>query len=262
MEEIVNSINSILSKLYSSIIDNGFNLLDKIAVIDSNIFKSGTLKLFVDNIDSVNAIVIALFSSLCTFFILKYILSIYSDIYVLNIYHFIIKAIFVGTICTNSIYVCTTALNFHSQLNKAIKEYLREISGENIEYKFLKEDINTLEKFFKSIKKIGIKGLKDSIVCTYIIFLIIVYSCRYVIIILCIISSPFFLLLLIDKNTSKYTFLWFNTFFKSLILENINIIIIFIPITNRKNDEIYSAILIGSMLVMYKINKKIGEITK
>lgn len=262
MKDILNSINEIFGKLYSSIINDGFELLDKITVIDSKILNINTLKVFKDNIDSINAIVISLLGGICIFFILKYIISLYSDTYVLNIYYLIIRTVIVCIISTNSMYICSTILDIHSELHQGTKKCLENISKEDIEYKFLKEKISTLEDFFKSANKVGIKGIKDSILCTYIILLIVNFSCRYIVIILCVILSPFFLMFLINNKTLKYSILWFKTFIKALLLETINLIIIFIPITSSKDKELYPVILLGSMFVMYKVNKRLGDFTK
>ncbi len=262
MKDIINNINSIFGKLYSSIINDGFELLDKITGIDSKILNINTLKLYKENIDSINSIVISFLGGLCIFFILKYIISLYSNTYVLNIYHLIIRTIIVCIICTNSMYICSTILDFHSELYKGTKKCLENISKENIEYKFLKEEISTLEDFFKSVNKVGIKGIKDSILCTYIILLIVNFSCRYIVIILCVILSPFFLMFLIDDRTVKYSLIWLKTFIVALSLETIDLTIIFIPVTNSKDKELYPVILLGSMFVMYKVNKKLGDFTK
>lgn len=262
MKDIINNINSILGKLYSSIINDGFELLDKITGLNSKMLNTNTLKLFKDNIDSINAIVMCLFIGLFIFFILKYIISLYSDVYILSIYSLIIRTIIVAIICTNSIYICSTILDIHYELYQGTKKCLEEISKENIQYIFLKEDIKTLEDFFKSTNKIGLKGIKDSILCTYIILLIVSFSCRYIVVILCIILSPFFLMFLISNKTIKYALLWFKTFIIALFLETVNIIIIFIPITSNKDKELYPVILLGSMFIMYKVNKKIGDFTK
>lgn len=262
MKDIINNINSIFGKFYSSIVNDGFDLLDKITGLDSKLLNVNTLKLIKDNINSINAIVISLLGGLCIFFILKYIISIYSDTYVLNIYYLIIRTIIVCIICTNSIYICSTILDIHSQLYQGTIKCLEDISKCNIQYKFLKEDIDTLEDFFKSTNKVGIKGIKDSILCTYIILLVVNFSCRYIVVILCVILSPFSLMFLISDKTIKYTILWFKTFILALFLETINIIIIFIPITSNKDKELYPVILLGSMFVMYKVNKKLGDFTK
>lgn len=262
MKNAINSINSVLKKLYSSIISDGFELLDKITSLDSKILNKNTLKLFKDNIDSINAIVISLLGGICIFFILKYIISLYSDTHIINIYYLVLRTIFVGVLCTNSIYICSCILDIHSQLYQGTKNILEDISKENIQYKFLKQDINTLEEFFEDVNKIGIKGMKDSILCTYVIFLIVHYSCRYVVIVICIIFSPFFFMFLIDNTTIKYTLIWLKIFITALELETINLIIIFIPITSGKDKELYPIILLGSMFVMYKINRKLGDFTK
>ena len=53
---------------------------------------------------------------------------------------------------------------------------------------------------------------------------------------------------------------WIKIFTLNLSIQTINKVLIFIPIISKNENDIYFAILIGSILIMYKINKYIGEV--
>ncbi len=258
--EAIKNISKIISKSYSLIISQGFKLLDKISCIDDSIFKIPSIKALENNIDVINSVVFCLVCGFVIFFILKSVLSIYSDTCIIDFYHYILKIIIVTIICFNSLFICRKIIYINSLFSSLIKTSLEEIGDVKLEFQFLKEDINTLDDYLKSISKSGIDRIKDSIVSLYAIYLIVVYACRYVVVIICIILSPFMIILLLDKSTAKITYMWLKIFIFSLLIEDINYFILFIPITSKSEKDLYSIILIGSLFIMYKINKKIGEL--
>ncbi len=258
--EVFKNISKVISTSYSLIINQGFKLLDKISCIDDSIFKAHSVKALESNIDVINSVVFCLVCGFVIFFILKSVLSIYSDTCIIDFYHYILKVIIVTIFCFNSLFICRKIIYINSLFSNLIKTSLEEIGDVKLEFQFLKEDINTLDDYFKSISKSGIDRIKDSIVSLYVIYLIVVYACRYVVVIICIIVSPFMIILLLDKSTAKITYMWLKIFIFSLLIEEINYFILFIPITSKSEKDLYSVILIGSLFIMYKVNKKIGEL--
>ena len=85
--------------------------------------------------------------------------------------------------------------------------------------------------------------------------IIVFLSARYVIVVICILVSPLaFFGLIIDKNIFRK---WLKLFLYNLLLQNINKIIIFIPLSSKSEKGIFPAILIGSLVIMYNVDKKV-----
>ena len=74
-------------------------------------------------------------------------------------------------------------------------------------------------------------------------------------VILSILISPFSFLMLLSKETKRIFFIWFKCFLCGLLIQVVNKILLFIIIVSKDNKEMFSAILIGILFVMYKINR-------
>ena len=96
------------------------------------------------------------------------------------------------------------------------------------------------------------------------ISILLVFSIRYVFVILFIILFPFLITLILFDKGEYYFSKLFEFFMFNLLIQSINKVIIFVPIISKK-EELYEIILIGSLIVLYKLNKmiiNIGDIWK
>lgn len=262
MNNILTNLNNIINKFCLSIKSEGYKIINNISDIDTNIFKVQPLKLLYseNNFKILLIIVNAIISAVVLYYAFKCILSLYSSASIQNIYLFIIKLILITIFSSNSFYLCKEIINFNYLISNFTEEFLEEISSEKIDYNFLEENISNLDDFFKSIDKIGINGFNDLIISSYIIYLITFLSVRYVVVLLCIILSPFAIICLISVKTRVIFEYWIKVFVINLSIQTINKIVIFIPIVSKSEKDIYFAILLGSICILYKINKLIGEI--
>lgn len=258
---LLSSFNSAVEKLSLNLKREGYLLINNIEEINSDIFKIKPLKLLCldENIEILSIIINAVISAIVMYLAIKCILSLYSNAYIENIYFFLIKIIIISILSLNSFNICKEIININAMLTDITNSFLEEMSGSKIDYKFLEENISNLDEFFKQANKIGLNGIKDVVFCSYIIFLIVFLSIRYVVVILCIITSPLAFLCNISSNTQKYYYIWFKTYILNLSVQIINKIILFIPICCKDEKKIYIPVLIGSIFVMYRINKLIGE---
>lgn len=262
MEKDISNLNNIISKFYLSIKSDGYTVINNISDIDINIFEKQPLKLLYleDNFKILMILVNVFISAIILYFAFKCILSLYSNTNIQNIYLFIIKLVIITILSINSFNICKEIINFNYIISNFVQEFLEEISNEKIEYIFLEDNISSLDDFFENADKVSLNGIKDLIVCSYIIFLSIFLSIRYVIILLCVIFSPFVMISLINDKTRVIFDYWIKIFILNLSIQTINKVLIFIPIISKREKDIYFAILIGSILIMYKINKYIGEV--
>ena len=193
MSNIINNFNDILNKFSFSLKKDGYKILDNISEIDINIFNREPIKtLCLDKNISVFILILnTLISAIILYYFFKCVLSLYSDTNISNIYYFVIKVILVAILSFNSIYICKEVININSLFSKTMGIFLEEVCENEINFDFLDDNISTLDGVFETTDKVGLNGLKDMVVCTYIISLIIFLSIRYVIILLCIILSPF-----------------------------------------------------------------------
>lgn len=261
MPDFISKLNSTLSSLYTSIENDGCNLLNELCDIDTNIFSKRPLKIFYNsqNFKSISLIINTIVIGIVFYYFFKLVLSLYKSSYIKNIHLFIIHTLVITILSLNSLYICKEFVSLNSQLTDVIESVLEDISGEKIDYSFLTQKEDTIEGFLKLQKKLSLKGMSESIICTLIISLIIIYSIRYIAVVLCIILSPFGILAFITPETTRVGKMWIRILSTCLIIQIINKFIIYILVSFNGTDNFSGAIVIGGLILMYKLNKNIVE---
>lgn len=253
-------ISDIIDKIYLSIEGNGFQLLDNIGNISESIFEISPLKLILESnvnilIHSVTLFIILLFLSY----------TIYSLLFSKKaIYYFgfksFIQVILISILSLNSFGICREIVIINNTFTVGIGEMFENITGEKVEYNSLKTNIDSIEEYLERQDKINISGIKDVIVSVVFVLILSIFSMRYVLCMLCILTSPFIILLLLFKKTNYLFSLWLKYFLTSLFVQNINKTLLFICISAKSEKELYGCILLGTILLLYVINKRIGEL--
>ena len=67
-------------------------------------------------------------------------------------------------------------------------------------------------------------------------------------------------ILLLVPNLNNYFYTYIKVFIYNLLLQNINILILYIPISARAEKSVFLPIIIGSIVLIYNVNKKAGSI--
>lgn len=261
MENILDNLNNILNIFYSSIKSQGYDFINKISIISPKIFEKEPLKsIFISkNLNNMILILNVIISGVVLYYVFKSIISLYSSTSINNIYYFVIKIIMISIISSNSLYICKEIININYMLSDTTKTFLEEVSNKKIDYSFLEDNISTLDDFFNLADKGGINGLKDMLICIYILALVIFFSIRYVVVNLCIIISPFVFLCLINDKSKSIFYFWAKILVFNLLIQIVNYIVIYIPVVSQKED-VYIPILIGSIIVMFKICQVVGDL--
>ena len=140
MEELIENISSIISKLYLSVENKGYDILMKISDISENLFSQNPLNIIYNDtyriyIDLFIKVVIF---SFFIFYFLKLLLYLYSENGIENLYYFIIKVIIVLILSSNSYYICQKAVYFNFLLTDTISKSLENIANIDISYNYIK----------------------------------------------------------------------------------------------------------------------------
>lgn len=257
MEELVENISSIISKLYLSVENKGYDILMKISDISENLFSQNPLNIIYNDtyriyIDLFIKVVIF---SFFIFYFLKLLLYLYSENGIENLYYFIIKVIIVLILSSNSYYICQKAVYFNFLLTDTISKSLENIANIDISYNYIKEEKYSLQEIIEFDDKTNIEGVIDIIISFFVINMIIFLCVRYVVVILSILISPFSFLMILSKETRKLFFIWLKCLVFSLLIQVVNKLLLFIIIISKDNKEMFSAILIGTLFIMYRLNR-------
>lgn len=266
MNDIFSELIKNFESTYTLIEANTLEMIDKIADVNSNIFMQEPLKSFYDkeNISVLKLILLSIMFGCILYRFVKMVLSLYDNCDWNFMSQIVIKAVLIIIISTNSDYILKEVINVNFLFTETVESMLKEITNEEICYESLMDQFSNIKEFFKDKYKLDIKDSIKVISCFLIVSLFIIFSVRYVFIILFIILFPFLLgLFLLDKG-KNFLYKFFKFFMINLFIQNINKIIIFIPIISKK-EELYEIILIGALFILYKINKSVinvGDIWK
>ena len=140
-------------------------------------------------------------------------------------------------------------------LTDTISKSLENIANIDISYNYIKEEKYSLQEIIEFDDKTNIEGVIDIIISFFVINMIIFLCVRYVVVILSILISPISFLMILSKETRKLFFIWLKCLVFSLLIQVVNKLLLFIIIISKDNKEMFSAILIGTLFIMYRLNR-------
>lgn len=258
MDEYIKSLNEVLNKLSLSLRGSTYKIIDDISIINEDIFTKEPLKTICSH-EIFSLVIIAIWVALI-YITTKSVLSLYSDIAIEKIWYLILKCIIVAIFSINSYHICKSIININSKITNVLTKSIEETTNYKIEYKFLDDNIDSLDELITNKDKLSLSGVKDGIVCFYIISLLLIFSLRLVIVISCIIISPIVSTFLLIPNLEKYFYTYIRVFIYNLLLQNINTLLLYIPISAKNEKSLFLPVVIGSIILIYNVNKKAGTI--
>jgi hypothetical protein len=226
-QDLISNLNLIAEKLFKSVEGQVYELLDKILIITPEILKEEPLKnIFFEN--KINGITI-IANALILFYLIYYsftqLLSLYNGNKAENIYSFVIKLIIVSVLVNNSYFICEQILNIFSTFTGTITLFTNELSGKDISFVTLKENILSIKNFMKN-DLLSLDGIIKGIISFGAVSILINFSIRYVTIIFLLIISPISFVTMSSDLTSGIFKTWGKIFVTSLITQVIVKIII------------------------------------
>lgn len=255
---IIDTINNIFLKIFSSV-DNGiYKVLDEIVFIDTNIMeKENFLKLFGKS--SVEGILLVCNSLILGIFIFYLGNLLFSHITYSKVQPplaFIFKAIIFVIIMNSSFWICKQIINIFSLISGSICEIGENLFGEEISFVNFMEKIND-NIYISKIDNLDVTSF-DGIIKTFTTFgfmnLILSYALRYIMVQIFILLFPFAVLLAIYDKT-----IWLSKSiikaFISLLLEQILVsLILVLSFTFNVNSDISKVLYIGIIYSLMKAN--------
>ena len=256
---IIDTINTLLSTLFSSIDNSVYDLLDKLAFINVDIFNNSLIdKLFGYN--SGNGILIianSLLFAVCLYYCFKLLYAHLTGVSVENPYQFIFKLIIFGCLINASYFICEFFIYFTSIISAAIRDVGEFVFGQDITFASLIQNLNSsITVDSSSLNVFSFDGLLKSLCSISFINLILSYSLRYIMVKVLILITPFAILTLINSSTSWFFKAWFKIFLSLLFLQPfISVVLLIFFSLDFTGSDITSKILcIGAMYALIKSN--------
>ena len=261
---IIDTINTILENLFSSIDNNLYNLLDDITFINSSILQDKNFENMFGTSTSNGILLIAnsLLLGIILYFSIRYLLSHFTYTKIENPHSFLIKLIICG-ICMNfSYFLLSQFLDIFSNISLAIRNLGENLFNKNICFSELILDINNnISINTSSIDIFSLDGLIKGIISASLLNLVFSYSLRYVLIKVFVLITPFAILSNSLYSTSWFFKSWFRNLFSLLFIQIIvSIILLILFSIDYSSSNLFSKfIYIGGLYALIKANSFVRE---
>ena len=256
---IINTINTIFDKIFSSIDKNLYEILDDLTFVNSDILEEKYFEKILGTSTSNGILLIAnaLIIGFLLYFGIKYLFSNFTYSKIEHPMQFIFKIIIYAILMNSSYFIIEQILNFNYNICLAIRNLGEDLFKQEICFNNLITSINkNLEIGKGSFDIFSIDGLIKGTLTISLLNLVLSYAFRYIMIKVFIILSPFAFISLCLQNTSWFFKSWYRNLFSLLIIQIIVAIVILIlfSITYSKNDLLTKFIYIGGIYALIKAN--------
>ena len=257
---IIDTINTILGNLFSSIDNNLYSILDDITFINSDILKDKNFENIFGTSTSNGILLIAnsLLLGFLLYFAIKYLISHFTFSNVEQPHSFLIKLIICG-ICMNFSYF----LDIFSNITLAIRNLGETLFNKEICFSELILTINSnISVNTTSVDVFSLDGLIKSILSFSLLNLVFSYSFRYILIKVFVLITPFAILSNSLISTSWFFKSWFRNLFSLLFIQIIvSIILLILFSMNFSSGNLaIKFIYVGGLFALIKANSFVRDL--
>ncbi len=261
---IIDTINTILGNLFSSIDNSLYSLLDDITFINSDILNDKNFEYIFGTSTSNGILLIAnsLLLGLILYFAIRYLLSHFTYSQIERPHSFLLKLVICG-ICMNcSYFLLSQFLDIFSNVSLSIRNLGESLFNKNICFSELILDINTnISVDTSSIDIFSLDGLIKGTISFSLLSLVFSYSFRYVLIKIFILICPFAILSNSLTSTSWFFKSWFKNLFSLLFIQIIvSIILLILFSIDYSSTNLFSKfIYIAGLYALIKANSFVRD---
>ncbi len=262
---IIDTINTILGNLFSSIDNNLYSILDDITFINSDILKDKNFENIFGTSTSNGILLIAnsLLLGFLLYFAIKYLISHFTFSNVEQPHSFLIKLIICG-ICMNfSYFLLTYFLDIFSNITLAIRNLGENLFNKEICFSELILTINSnISVNTTSVDVFSLDGLIKSILSFSLLNLVFSYSFRYILIKVFVLIAPFAILSNCLNSTSWFFKSWTKNLFSLLFIQIIvSIILLILFSMNFSSGNLaIKFIYVGGLFALIKANSFVRDL--
>lgn len=260
---IIDTINTILGNLFSSIDNNIYNVLDDITFISSDIINDSYFEKILGTSASNGILLISnsLLFGFLLYYAIKYLFTHFTFQRIEQPSQFIFKTIVFG-ICINfSYFFISEILDLLSNISLAIRGIGEDLFHKNICFSELILEINTMSINESSLDVFSLDGIIKASLTMSLLNLVFTYSFRYVMIKIFILLTPFAILSLILEQTSWFFKSWLRNLFSLLFIQVIVSIVLLIlfSIDYSSNNLMTKFIYVGAIYALIKSNSFVRD---
>lgn len=261
---IINSINDIFSRIFSSIDNQLYVILDDFVFINSDILNDEYFsKIF--GISSSNGILLLANALVFGFLIYYGFRLLFSHIGIVNSeppVKFIAKIIIFG-ICMNfSLFICDEIIYINSLISGTIRLIGENLYHFTISFSTLIEKLNSIISINENnIDIFSLDGILKTLISFGILNLVITYSIRYILIKIFVLISPFAFISLCTTPSSILFKSWFKSFLSLLLIQSfVSIVLLLTFSLDLSPSNLFSKfILLATIFILTKSNTYVRE---
>lgn len=261
---IIETINTILENLFSSIDNNVYTVLDDITFISSDIIYDSYFEKILGTSASSGILLItnSLIFGFTLYYAVKYLLAHFTYKPTEKPIQFIFKAIIFGIFINFSYFFISLFLDMFSNVTLAIRGIGEELFNKNICFSELILEINdSISIGSSSLDVFSLDGLLKASLTMSLLNLVFTYSFRYVMVKIFILLTPFAILSLILDTTSWFFKSWLKNLFSLLFIQIIVSIVLLIlfSMDYSSNNLMTKFIYIGAIYALIKSNSFVRD---
>lgn len=264
VQVITETINNLLSNLFSSIDNSLYSVLDNLLFIGPDIFTDSSLEKILGSHNSNGLILIcnALLIGLTLYYACFLMMSKFTLSQIQNPSQFIFKLFFAAVSINSSLFIVEQFVTLFSNVSLSIREIGEITFSENICLSTFIEKFNSSVYVDNSSLNIfSLDGLMKGFVSVGLLNLAILYSIRYVLIKVFIIFAPFAFISLVTHKTSWIFRSWLKLFISLLSLQLLVSLILLISFSIKfnSNDVFSKFVYMGSIYALIRSNSFIKD---
>lgn len=264
VQVITETINNLLSNLFSSIDNSLYSVLDNLLFIGPDIFTDTSLQKILGSHNSNGLVLIcnALLIGITLYYACFLMMSKFTLSQVQNPSQFIFKLFFASIAINSSLFIVEKFVTLFSNISLSIREVGEIAFSENICLSTFIEKFNSSVYIDNSSLNIfSLDGLMKGFVSVGLLNLAISYSIRYVLIKVFIIFAPFAFISLVNHNTFWIFKSWIKLFISLLSLQILVSLILLISFSIKfdSSDMFSKFVYMGSIYALIRSNSFIKD---
>ena len=262
---IFNSLNELISKLFSSIDNTIYSLLDDITFVTPDLLKSSSFQKILGT-SSTNGILLicnSLVFGFMLYYAINYLISHLTYSKIDSPKQFVFKSIIFIAIMNSSLWICEQIINIISIVTDGLSSLSLSLFNTPISFSCFIDNLNkSIYISSDSFNLFSFDGIVKSFTSFGLTNLVFTYSLRYIMIQIFILLSPFAFLSLINNSSDWFFRVWLKTFISLLLVQILVSLILILSFSiNITQDTLISKLLyIGIIFALTKSNSYMKDL--
>ena len=262
---IQESLNTIFSRIFSSLDNSFYHILDTLAFINTDILENPVIKKFLDTDIKSGTLAIcnSLILGLLLYYSIRYLFSHLIYIKTESPKDFIIKAIIFGVIMNNSLWICSQIIFIIDFCSSYLLSVAADLTHKTISFsEFLTLLNSSLFWVPEATDLFSFSGIVKSFSSIGLINLVFTFSLRYIMTLVFLLLSPFAFLSLMTDSTSWIFKTWIKPFISILFYQIIISMLLIIAFTfsNKGNSLLLCIFYVGIIQAFQKAGYFVKEL--